>query len=36
MTQKFNSWAFIPKKMKIIIWKDTHIAKFTAALFTTA
>ena len=34
MIQQFHSWAYIQKKMKTLICKDTYIPVFIATLFT--
>ena len=34
MIQQLHSWAYIQKKMKTLICKDTYIPVFIATLFT--
>ena len=36
MIQQFYSWAYIQRKWKTLIWKDTCTPVFIAALFTIA
>ena len=36
MTQQFDSWVYIPPKVKTLIQKDTCTPMFIAALFTIA
>ena len=36
MIYQSHFWAYIYKKIKAVIWKDTHTLMFIAVLFTTA